>query len=240
MVIATMPTPTVIVQRLISERPAPPSVFHRLLALTARHARPPGRRVPVSRSPAVAPFVVAPAHGRPVILPDAPHGLGIRAGTWIEVALRRGVTDVDSTIVVLHVESPVRGLWGVLPVGTRLLGRVEGRALGRIRIAVSQAITPRGRHVPLDAAAFGSDRDPGLPAYVVGGRRETVLAAFVSSVVEGVDALMGSAAAQGSAQAAALGQVGTNTLNAAAFGRTPRRILYAPAQQAYVQTQKES
>lgn len=173
-------------------------------------------------------------------MPDAPHGLGIRPGTWIEVALRRGVTDVDSDLVILHVESPVRGLWGVLPAGTRLLGRVEGEALGRIRVSVSQAVTPGGRRLPFDAAIFGADREPGLPAYVVGGRRKTVVAAFASSVVEGVDALIGSAAAQESAGAAALGQVGTNTLNAAAVWRAPRRILYAPAQQGYVQTQKGS
>ena len=240
MVTANMSAPTVIVHHLIAERPARPSLFHRLLALTEGPARRPRRpkRPPRAREP--LPFAVTASRASAVILPDPPHGLGIRPGTWVAVTLRRGVTDVDSTLVVFHVEASVHGLWGVLPAGTRLLGRVEGPALGRIRVAVSQAVTPRGRRLPFDAAVFGADREPGLPAYVVGGRRKTILAALASSVVEGVDALIGAAASQGSEGAAALGQVGTNTLNAAAVWRAPHRILYAPAQQGYVQTQKGS
>ncbi|WP_297364911.1 TrbI/VirB10 family protein [Acidiferrobacter sp.] len=243
--VAPLPvTPAAIVRRLAHQRPSPPSLFHRLLGLVTPRARPirAFASIRVLQAPPRRPMAFAIAHGRarPVILASPEPTFGIRPGSWIPVILRHGVTDQDPALVVLHVPVPVRGLRGVLPAGTRLLGRVDGARLGRVQVGVTEAVTPRGRILPFAATAFGADHDLGLPAYVMGGRRKAALAAFAQSVVEGVDAVVGTMEAQSSVTSEALGQVGTNTLNAAADWRIPRRILYVPAQQAYVETQKTS
>lgn len=244
MVVLSSATPAAIVRGLVRQRPSTPSLFHRLLGLV-------GGGVVRRRAPAVAaaprvsvraplPFAIAQARTKPVILARPPRAFGIRPGSWIPVVLRHGVTDQDPALVVLHIEAPIRGLRAIVPAGTRLLGHVEGARLGRVQIGVSEAVTPSGRIVPFTATAFGTDHGLGLPAYVIGGRRKAALAAFAQSVVEGVDAVVGALEAQSSVASEALGQVGTNTLNAAADWRIPRRVLYVPAQQAYVETQKPS
>ena len=246
MVVASPATPAAIVRRLVRQRPSAPSLFHRLLGLVdARAPRPRitqavlPPRAPVRRP---MPFAVAQAraHAKPLILASPAPTFGIRPGSWIPVILRHGVTDRDPALVVLHIQAPVRGLQGVVPAGTRLLGHIEGARLGRVQIGVTEAVMPDGRVVPFAATAFGADHGLGLPAYVLGGRRKAALAAFAQSVVEGVDAIVGAMEAQSSVTSEALGQVGTNTLNASADWRIPRRILYVPAQQAYVETQKAS
>ncbi len=239
MVVGSPANPAAIVRRLVRQSPPAPSLFHRLLGLVDGRRPPeaaPAR--PAPRSRAATPFAVARTRAKPEILAVRPAGLGIRAGSWIPVVLRHGVTDLDPALVVLHVRAPVRGRDGVLPAGTRLLGRVEGVRLGRVQVTVTQAVTPRGRSLPIDAVAFGADHGLGLSAYVIGGRRKAALAVFARSVVEGVDTVIGAMGAGSSVTSQALGQVGTNTLNATARWRLPRRILYVPAQQAYVQTQK--
>ena len=244
MVVVAPVTPAAIVRRLVRQRPSTPSLFHRLLGLvdarTPRTGVPPAvaaARAPVRRP---MPFAVARTRVKPVILASPPPTFGIRPGSWIPVTLRHGVTDRDPALVVLHIEAPVRGLQATVPAGTRLLGHIGGARLGRVQINVSEAVTPGGRVVPFAATAFGADHGLGLPAYVLGGRRKAALAAFAQSVVEGVDTIVGTMEAQSSVASEALGQVGTNTLNAAADWRIPRRVLYVPAQQAYVETQKTS
>ncbi|WP_298135414.1 hypothetical protein [Acidiferrobacter sp.] len=243
--VATIPaTPAAIVRRLAHERPAAPSLFHRLLGLIgarpARKSMAPrvaAQPAPVSRA---MPFAMVQTRVRPLILARAPAGLGLRPGSWVPVILRHGITDQDPALVVLHVEAPVYGRLGTLPAGTRLLGHVEGARLGRVMIAISAAVTPDGRSLPFAAMVFSAHRDLGLPAYVAGGRRKAALAAFAQSVVEGVDMVVATLEAQSSVTSEALGQVGTTTLNAAAAWRIPRQVLYVPAQRAYVETQKPS
>ena len=244
MVVVSPVTPAAIVRRLVRQRPSAPSLFHRLLGLV--DARAPRPRVPSAvaapRAPVrhPMPFAVARTRIKPLILASPPLTFGIRPGSWIPVTLRHGVTDRDPALVVLHIDAPVRGLRGIVPAGTRLLGHIGGARLGRVQIDVTEAVTPGGRMLPFAATAFGADHGLGLPAYVLGGRRKAALAAFAQSVVEGVDAIVGTMEAQSSVTSEALGQVGTNTLNAAADWRIPRRVLYVPAQQAYVETQKTS
>lgn len=243
----TMPTHTAaIVQRLAHRRPDTPSVLGRILRWMPRLERRPvlasapiRRPHPTVRATSIA-FTIYTRHATPhVYLPPAA-GIGLRAGTWIPVRLRHGIADTDPALVVLHVLRPIKGQIGSLSPGTRLLARVESAFGHRLGLSVFQAVTPNNQSIPLKAQVFDVRFHFGLPAFVVGGRRAAVLVAFGRSFLASADVAFGMMGAQGSLASAALGRAGQRTLAATMPSRSTRYVLYAPAQNAYVQTQSGS
>lgn len=245
--VTTMPIHTAtIVQRLAHRRPDAPSLLGRLLRWMPRPAQ---GQAPVS-APARHPhpalratsgaFTVYTRHVTPHVYLPAGTGMGLRAGTWISVRLRHGVADTDPALVVLHVLRPIQGQTGSLPSGTRLLARVESAFGRRLGLSVFQAVTPNDQRIPLKAQVFDARFHFGLPAFVVGGRRAAVLVAVGRSFLASADAALGIMGDQGSLASAALGRVGQRTLGATMPWRSTRHVLYAPAQNAYVQTQSGS
>ncbi len=242
-----MPTHTAaIVQRLAHRRPDTPSVLGRILRWMPRLERRPvlasapiRRPHPTVRATSIA-FTIYTRHATPhVYLPPAA-GIGLRAGTWIPVRLRHGIADTDPALVVLHVLRPIKGQIGSLSPGTRLLARVESAFGHRLGLSVFQAVTPNNQSIPLKAQVFDVRFHFGLPAFVVGGRRAAVLVAFGRSFLASADVAFGMMGAQGSLASAALGRAGQRTLAATMPSRSTRYVLYAPAQNAYVQTQSGS
>lgn len=235
-----------VVERLARRRPDVPSVLGRLLRWLPRTVpRSAPGLVPVRPThPAVrvtpAAFTIYTRRATPRVYLPTTVGIGLRAGTWIAVRLRHGITDTDPALVVLHVVRPIRGQTGSLPSGTRLLARVESASGQRLGLSVFQAVTPGNRLIPLKAQVFDGRFHFGLPAFVVGGRQAAVLVAFGRSFLASADAALGLMGAQGTLASAALGRAGQRTLGATMHWRLTRYVLYAPAQNAYVQTQSGS
>ncbi len=238
--VAVAPPPVgPVVRGLAHQAPRPASLLARILGVMGGAATAPvrirhlqGKQVPI------LPFWVAKVAARPPLALSVPAVLGLRPGSWVAVTLRHELTDQDRALVVFHVRRAVHGRYGVLPTGTRLLAHEDGVRSGHVQFRISEAVFPNGLHIPFSAVVFARDRSLGLRGYALGHRRKTVVAAFARSVVEGADAAIGALSAQSSVTSAALGQVGTSTVNAASRWHLPRRILYVPAQNAYVQTQK--
>lgn len=236
-------TATAIVQRLAHGDISRPSLLSRILGLVPKspvksRAQKPARLASRKVSPMA--FAIYAGHATPIVYKAADQGLGIRAGSWIRVQLRHGITDSDSALVVLHVLFPVTGLSGSLPPGTRLLAHVQGANANRVQLSVSQAITPDDHSTPLTAIVFDSQFHLGLSGFVMGGRREAALMAFGGSLLASVDAALGMMGAQSSLASQTLSRAGRSTLRAAAPWGPMRHILYVPAQRAYVQLQKGS
>lgn len=245
--VTTMPIhTTAIVESLARSRPDAPSVFGRLLQWVPRKTTPPAPAAKHTQSPhpvarvKPAAFTIYVRHAVPRVYPPAAVGIGLRAGTWISVRLRHGVADTDPALVVLHVTRPIQGQTGSLPPGTRLLTRVESVSGHRLGLSVSAAVTPDNRLIPLKGQVFDARFHFGLPAFVVGGRRAAALVAFGQSFLASADAALGLMGAQGSLASAAIGSAGQRTLGATMHWRLTRYALYAPAQNAYVQTQSGS
>lgn len=235
-----------LVERLAHRAPHAVSVWGRLLRWVPHAtARPvgPTRHAPASYSKVrvkAAAFTIYARHAAPQVYAPVTVGIGLRAGTWIPVRLRHGVADTDPALVVLHLMRPIQGQTGSLPLGTRLLTRVESASGHRLGLLVSEAVTPNNRLVPLKGQVFDASFHFGLPAFVVGGRRAAALVALGRSLLASADAALGVMGAQGSLASAALGRAGQRTLGATVRWRLSRHVLYAPAQNAYVQTQSGS
>ena len=235
-----------VVERLAHRRLSVPSVLGRLLRWVPRPMprSAPGSAVLRRTHPGVhvtpVAFTIYARRAAPHVYPPAAVGIGLRAGTWISVRLRHGITDSDPALVVLHVIQRIQGQTGSLPSGTRLLARVESASGQRLGLSVFQAVTPDNRLIPIKAQVFDGRFHFGLPAFVVGGRRAAVLVAFGRSFLASADAALGIMSTQGSLASAALGRAGQSTLGATMHWRLTRHVLYAPAQNAYVQTQSGS
>lgn len=234
---------TAIVQRLARAQPADPSLLSRFLRLmptpASQRTAPVKKLLPRRQSPVLR-FVLFRGPTPPVVSRPKRVFLGLRVGTWIRVALRHEITDRDSAVVVLHVLLPVRGTQGTLPAGTRLIAHVQAATGARVQLTVSEAVTPQDRRLPLSAVVFDRQFRRGLSGFVQGRRRAAVLAAFARSLVSTADTAFSMFDAQASLTSQALGSVGRGTLGAAVPWRAVRRVLYVPAQRAYVQTQKRS
>lgn len=237
-------TPTVIVHRLAHVRAAAPPLFGRILQWVPRIVSPAPivphvpKSLPLasSRRPAFAVYAA-----RAPIVHDQPQPkLGIRPGSWIPVVLRHGITDNDRALVVLHVTAEVHGMDGSLPKGTRLLARVASARGGRVQLSVSAAVMPDGRQLALEGVVFDAQRAPGLSGFVVGGRRQAVLVALGRSLAQSADTALGMMAAQASLTSQTLSDAGRSTLGVSRSWAIARRVVYVPAQHAYVQTQKGS
>jgi len=234
---------TVTVERLAHAGVSRSSLFSRITglmpAMPMRSRRTPSVRSRYRSTPPIV-FAVYANHAVPTVYRPATESLGIRAGSWIVVQLRHGITDYDSALVVLHVMFAVKGLSGSLPSGTRLLARVQATSADRVQLSVSRAITPHDRRIPLAAVVFDRRFQLGLPGFVERGRRKAVLAAFGQSLLASIDTALGMVGAQGSLASQALDNAGRNTLGAVVHWRHLRHVLYIPAQRAYVQMQKGS
>lgn len=235
-------TPSAIVHRLGHVKASQPSLFGRILRFVPQIGPPTPvvRRVARSLPPASGrrtAFAVYAARA-PVVYEHPQQKLGISPGSWIPVVLRHGITDNDRALVVLHTTAAVHGRDGNLPKSTRLLAHVESARGGRVQLTVSAAVMPDGRRVTLDAVVFDARLAPGLPGFVIGGRRQAVLVAFGHSLAQSADMALGVMAAQGSLASQTLSNAGRSTLGASRSWAAVRRVVYVPAQHAYVQTQK--
>lgn len=235
---------TTIIERLAHRPPHAASVWDRLLRWVPRPARIAPAPKPIGRPSASvsrgAAFTIYKRHAAARVYAPTTVGIGLRAGTWIAVRLRHGISDTDPALVVLHVVRSVEGQTGSLPLGTRLLTRIESASGLRVGLSVSAAVTPHNRVIPLKGQVFDTRFHFGLPAFVVGGRRAAALVAFGRSFLASADSALGIMGAQGSLASAALGRAGQRTLGATIHWRMGRHIIYAPAQNAYVQTQSGS
>ena len=240
---------TVIVRQLAHTEVTKPPLFSRILGFIPKAPMRPGRPGrPIRRATAGPRYRHAPALGfliyahrnPPSVYRPTTQTLGIRAGSWIVARLRHAITDTDSALVVLHVVSPVTGLNGTLPAGTRLLARIQAASANRVQLSVTQAITPDDRRIPLIAVVFDSRFQLGLPGFIEGGRRQAAVVAFGQSLLSSLENAFDMVSTQGSLASQTLGNAGRNTLGAVVRLRTVRRVLYIPAQRAYVQIQKGS
>jgi len=240
-------TPAAIVHRLAREPSAKATLFGQILRFLPKTLKASNAHAKVAFRHGISPktrlrraaFVVY-GQGRVVVHVRRGTTLGIRPGSWIAVGLRHGITDQDRALVVLHVLRAVHGSVATLPVGTRLLAHVEAAQGERVQFSVSSAVLPDGVTVPLMGAAFDRRFHLGLSGFVVGGRRASALVAFGRSLVQSAGMALSAMSAQGSIASEAVGAAGQNTLGAVTHWRVPRRIVFIPAQRAYVQTQKGS
>ncbi len=232
---------TAVVHRLALARPKSPSPWQRILTLipkapstAKRPAKSAPRGVP-QRARGLA-FVVYRRHAALAVVGAPAVHLGIRPGSWIAVALRHGISDVDPAEVVLHVRAAASRPETALPVGARLLAHVTGVAGARVDLTVTSVVMPDGRRARFRAVAFDRRFHLGLPGFRENGRRADVVMAFGRSFLASADGALGLAGAQAPWETQALTGGGQGALATLARWRLRHRV-YVPAQNAYVQSQ---